>query len=204
MRSTLFFLFCINAFCNIYSQDAIVIYNPVSKKVSYDTVIAFPNQTKDELYKTCSKFFKIGSVNKQKGMLPQGDNRLYEDSNEFIVSGIYKTHYRPRVFTDDFSCVFNLQIQFKEEKIKISFSDFTLYTLKQKTSHFGWMGSNGFGIGSSTTPMMIDGKPVEPYFLKGKTKKRHKLFYLMNKHVNKTLGELVTYIKSPQMSDDNW
>lgn len=193
-------------FLSNYSQvlTASVYLDSTTKKITYDTILSFPELSKVALYQQCGKYFMLGSINKQKGMLSSGDNMLYSDTNEFIVTGIYKTFYRPRISTADYNCIFNLRLRFKDGRVRVTFSDFTLYPYELKSSSFGWFGSNGFGMGSTKTPTMLDGKPVEPMYLKGKTKRRNKLFPLMNRQVNKVMTELIIYLKLPKDKEDNW
>lgn len=198
--------FTLIAFLCSYSQSLIsnVYLDTITNKITYDTILSFPELSKADLYQRCGKYFMLGSINKQKGMLSSGDNMLYSDTNEFIVTGIYKTYYRPRISTADYNCIFNLRLRFKEGRVRVTFSDFTLYPYELRSSSFGWVGSNGFGMSTSKTPTMLDGKPVEPLYLKGKTKRRNKLFPLMNRQVNKVITELITYLSRPKDNEDNW
>lgn len=189
-----------------YNQNAIVnvYFNSESKRVEFDTVIELPNKVKSELYNQCLKFFKLGSITKQKGILESNDGMLYSDTNEIVVSGIYKTSYRPHGNSYDYNCVYSLSIKFKDGKIKCSFFDFILYPYEIKTSSYGWFGSSGFGMGGSKAPAALNAKPVEPMFLKGQLGKGFKLFPLMNLQVAKVVGELVAFLTRPKDKDDNW
>ncbi len=189
-----------------YNRSSIVnvYFNAESKRVEFDTIIELPDRVKSELYNQCLKFFKLGSITKQKGIISSDDGMLYSDSNEIIVSGIYKTSYRPHGNSYDYNCVYSLSIKFKDGKIRCKFFDFVLYPYEIKTSSYGWFGSNGFGMGSSKTPAALNARTVEPMFLKGQTKDRFKLFTLMNAQVKKVLGDLLASISKSNDKDDNW
>lgn len=179
-------------------------YDKTIKRVVFDTVIEISNRTKSDLYLQCSRFFKLGSITKQKGILSSDDGMLYSDSNEIAVSGIYKTSYRPHGNSYDYNCVYTLSIKVKDGKIKCSFFDFVLYPYEIKTSSYGWFGSSGFGMGGSKTPAALNARPVEPMFLKGQTNKKFKLFPLMNVQVEKVLGDLLGFLSKPIDKDNNW
>ena len=181
-----------------------VSYDKTINRVGFDTVIEIPNRTKGELYNQCLRFFKLGNITKQKGILSSDDGLLYSDSNEIVVSGIYKTSFKPHGNSFDYNCVYTLSVKVKDGKIKCSFSDFVLYPYEIKTSSYGWFGSNGFAVGSSKTPAALNARTVEPMFLKDQTKKRFKLFTLMDAQVVKVLGDLVASITKPKDKDDNW
>ncbi len=179
-----------------------VTYDKKINRVGFDTVIEIPNRTKPELYKLCLRFFKLGSITKQKGILASDDGLLYSDSNEIVVSGIYKTSYRPHGNSYDYNCVYTLSVKVKDGRMKCSFFDFVLYPYEIKTSSYGWFGSGGFGMGGSKSPAALNAKPVEPMFLKGQVGKGFKLFPLMNIQVTKVITDLVSFVLKPNEKDD--
>lgn len=181
-----------------------VFFDSEIQKVKFDTVINIPNKNKNELFELCKKYFLLGTINKQRNILEPQNGFLYIDSNEIIVSAIYKTFYRPHGNTHDYNCIYNLSVKFKDGKIKCNFSDFVLYPYEINTSSMGWFGSSGFGVINSKSPTSLQGKTVEPIFLRGHTSKRNKLFPLMNAQINRIVRELSIFLNTSKEKENDW
>jgi len=165
--------------------------NDSKTDIYYENIIDFSDKNKNELIELTKKYLIVNDF-----------NIIYEDEHDIYAIGKFETKYRGWFLmffnTNDFNCLYDLKLSFKDNKIRYYASNFILFNKSVKINTSSWY-SNFSKYGSSawsTTkiPTEVPRKPVGVHFRAGKTKNKHLLFQDIDKKMNVFEKKLVETI----------
>jgi hypothetical protein len=156
----------------------------------YENILNFQNSDNLNLKNKTVSFLK-------KNGLPIN----FEDENSIQTTIRFKTRYRGFLLflynNTDFSCVFDVKIEFKDNKLKYFASDFVLAYLTESYATLNWNDR----ITAKTLPTLVKTKSVLEHFIAGKTEPKHLLFQNIDQYMVKFEKDLEEFCKGINTRD---
>jgi hypothetical protein len=166
-------------------------YDGVNERIFYENVLEFNEKPLSELKKVIGKLLAINRVDVS-----------FQDDKEIYATGKFSTRVKSWVFpvffnNKDYTAVYDIQLSFKDNKIRYRATNFYLIPKHYSVSVTNWFGGGIFS--TAKIPTDVPKRQVEVH-LKRKIKPSRKLFPSLELNMKKFEESLIEAINAKEES----